>query len=75
MLNNGAWYELPEGTRVQAIQLYPQLWRLDYTNGQPAYLETPSGWAQLLYDADLDVYAAIPCNLQSSDLVEMIDAE
>jgi hypothetical protein len=74
MLINGVWYKLPDGTRVLAVRIHPQVWRLDYANGQPAYLETVGGWAHLLYDIGLDVYTAIPSNLQDSDLVEMINA-
>jgi hypothetical protein len=75
MLSNGAWYTLPDGTRLQATQLDPRFWRLDFANGQPAYLETAGGWTQLLYFADLDVYTAVPCNLQNNDLVELINGE
>jgi hypothetical protein len=75
MLHDGAWYKLPDGARVLAVQINSQAWRLNTANGQPVYWGTASGWVQLVYNADLDVYTVVPCNLQISDLVEMTDAE
>lgn len=72
MLTDGAWYTLPDGTLVVAIETSngrSRSWRLDPRNGQPAYLLSErGGWMSLRYNAADDAYEVAPCDLTDGDL-------
>ena len=70
MLIDGAFYTLPDGTRVQlTIPLtVGNVWRLSTLDGQPQYLRDHGRWYSLRYNARTDAYAAAPCDLVDADL-------
>jgi hypothetical protein len=68
VLQDAAWYLLPDGTQVQAVEVNGGTrWRLDL-DGQPAYYWTDNRWYRMIYDDSIDAYQVAPCDLQIDDL-------
>jgi len=72
MLSPDVTYRLPDGTRVRAVEPLIGPWRLDLEDGTPAYLYDAvlGAWRRLVYDAAIDGYAVLPCDLVDEDLKE-----
>lgn len=66
MMTDGAWYALPDNTRVQAFETSSG-WRLQSDAG-PLYLFTDGRWYSLRYDPAIDGFAVVPCDLTDADL-------
>ena len=62
-----AWYQLPDGTRVQAIALNRE-WRLLGENHAPLYKIVGTHIYRLLFDPETNRYASVRCDLQLDDL-------
>ena len=68
-LRNGAHYLLPDGTFCSAAWLDPGgWWELKAEDGQPLYGFFPFGVRRFVYDAAVDHYEALPCDLTVEDL-------
>jgi hypothetical protein len=70
-LIDGAWYQLPDGTYVQANdnQVWGATrWQLLTTDEKPAYVFTGGAWKRMHYDPATEGYTVAPCDLTTDDL-------
>jgi hypothetical protein len=68
-LRHGAWYRLPDGTRVQAQRTGPNLrFYLVDERGTPLYFVSPLEVRRYVYDKQIDRFYPVPCALRLEDL-------
>jgi hypothetical protein len=63
-----AWYKLPDGTRVQAVQPFRH-WRLQTAPHKPLFEIVDGQIYQLRYDTATNAYTHNDCDLQLADII------